>query len=93
MHTVRVYIRYGPGYYTLSVTLLTSHGIIYEDYLGVGYNLGFMDGFGTMLWLPLLVACAGIVFFGNTAGLDEDDPDNPRENVPKGGILGGTLPT
>jgi hypothetical protein len=93
VYTDRVYIRYGPGYYTLSVTMHTTHGLIYEDMFSVGYNVRFLDGFGILLWFPLLVAAAVIVLCGaKRANWDEDEFDGGREGHSLG-ILGRSLPT
>ena len=70
---------------------------MYEDSFSVGYNLGYLDDFGVMLWLPLLVAGTVIVLYGSKQGGSWDDedgePDNPREGALPGGIMGATLPT
>jgi hypothetical protein len=94
VYTERFYIRYGPGYYTLHVTMLTSHGLLYEDTYHIGYNVRFMDGFGTLLWLPLLVAALTIVLFGSKKSNwdDDDEVDSDREGHSLG-ILGRTLPS
>lgn len=100
VYTDRVYIRYGPGYYTLSVVMLTSHGIIYEDQFSIGYNVKFLDGFGILLWLPLLVASAGILLCGTrrTADWEDEEFDAGGGGGVGGrnhrlGILGRALPT
>ena len=93
VYTDRVYVRYGPGYYTLSVTLHTSHGIIYEDSFSIGYNVRFLDGFGILLWLPLLVASVGILLCGaKKANWDDEEFDGGRDGH-RMGILGRALPT
>lgn len=75
-----VYIQYGPGYYSLSVLMFTSHGLIYEDSFNIGYNVHFMDGFGMLLLLPLLISSTAIFICGASATnkkpswqLDEDE--------------------
>jgi len=95
VYTDRVYIRYGPGYYTLSVVMQTSHGILYEDRFSIGYNVRFLDGFGILLWLPLLLASVGILLCGAKKANwdDEDFDDGVRDGNSRLGILGRALPT
>jgi hypothetical protein len=91
-YTVRVYIKYGPGFYRLSATLHTTNGIIYEDTFTVAYNVGFLDGFGILLWLPLLLVSTIILFYGNREVVDDADYGDSES----GGLLGrhrGELPT
>lgn len=90
----RIYVRYGPGYYTLSVVMISSHGLVYEDSFAIGYNVHFLNGFGVLLWLPLCVACVTIVLCGakRSNWNDEDYDDDARENASLG-ILGRSLPT
>ena len=95
--TERVYIPYGPGYYTLSVLLKTSHGLVYEDVFHLGYNVNYMDGFGILLWLPLLLATVCIFLCGveKTGHWDDDDFDSTGTQDRRSsqqGILGGPLP-
>lgn len=92
VYTERVYIRYGPGYYTLCVILTTSAGILHEDCFATGYNVHFMGGFGTLLWLPLLLAALTIVACGVKKANWDDDDDSDYENRNQG-ILGRALPT
>lgn len=93
LYTERVYVRYGPGYYTLHVVLITSHGLLYEDAFQIGYNVRFMNGFGILLWLPLLAASATILLFGSKkSDWDEADGDSDRETHTLG-ILGRSLPS
>jgi hypothetical protein len=94
VYTDRVYIRYGPGYYTLAVTMQTTHGIIYEDTFSIGYNVGFLDGFGILLWLPLLVSAVVILLCGaKKATWDDEDLDTNSPGGQSLGILGRSLPT
>ncbi|KAL7557243.1 hypothetical protein ACA910_001908 [Epithemia clementina (nom. ined.)] len=98
VYTERIYVRYGPGYYTLCVLMSTSHGITYEDCFATGYNVHFMAGFGVMLWLPLVVAFIAIFLCGVSKRgnwEDEDGADNEQESRDNRslGILGRALPT
>ncbi|GAX12605.1 hypothetical protein FisN_13Lh065 [Fistulifera solaris] len=94
VYTERVYIRYGPGFYSLSVVLRTSHGLVYEDNFPVRYNIHFMEGLGILLWLPLLLASAAILFCGSRKGsLEDDDLTEIRGSTGSLGILGRALPT
>ena len=107
VYSERVYIRYGPGYYTLYVTMQTSHGLMYEDTFSIGYNIHYLDGLDVFLWLPLLIAAIFIFLFGASKrpnwnsrhDIDEHD-DNDIEHYDNGrdghslGILGrAQLPT
>lgn len=92
VYTERVFVRFGPGYYTLSVILKTTHGIIYEDNFQLGYNVHFMDGFGLLLLLPLLFASAAILLCGvKKTDWEDDDFDGGRDG--HGGVLKSTLPS
>lgn len=92
VYTEKVYIPSGPGYYSLSVVLHTSHGLLYEDTFHIGYNVHFMSGFDILLWLPLFIASATIFFCGvkKTNWNDDDFVDDDR-NGHNLGILGRTL--
>jgi len=90
VYTERVYIPHGAGYYSLTVQLRSSNGIVYEDVFHVGYNVNYMDGFGLMLWLPLLLATITI-FLGSSrasARWDDDDYEGGERNGGGLGILG-----
>ncbi len=94
VYTERIYIRYGPGFYSLSVVLRTSHGLVYEDNFPVRYNIHFMEGLGVLLWLPLLLASAAILFCGSRKGsIEDDDLNEIRGSNSSLGILGRALPT
>ncbi|KAL3938023.1 MAG: hypothetical protein SGBAC_006980 [Bacillariaceae sp.] len=85
VYTEKMHIASGPGYYSISVTLTTTHGIIYEDNFHIGYNLSYMDGFGTLLWLPLLIGAVTILIMGvREAQWDDDEYE--------GDVLGSALP-
>jgi hypothetical protein len=94
-YTERVYIPYGPGFYTLTVVLKTTHGLTYEDNFHLGYNVHYMDGFGILLWLPLVAAAICIVICGRKKGHWDDDEFGVSERSGQNlGILGrATLPT
>lgn len=85
VYTERLYIPHGPGYYSLTVQMRTSHGIVYEDMFHIGYNVNYLDGFGLLLWLPLLIA-AITIFLGSSRNVRWDDED--YENQERGGGLG-----
>jgi hypothetical protein len=74
--TERFYIPYGPCYYTLSVMLTTTHGLMHEDTFHIGYNVHFMDGFGLLLWLPLVIAAVPIVLCGRQKRNWDDESSN-----------------
>jgi hypothetical protein len=93
VYTERVYVRFGPGFYSLSVVLTTTHGLVYEDIFHIGYNVHFMSGFGMLLWLPLVVAAATIVFCGVKRDSYDDDGEMNGDRSSSMGILGRVLPT
>lgn len=94
VYTERLFIRYGPGFYSLSVILRTSHGLVYEDNFPVRYNIHFMEGLGLLLWLPLLLASTAILFCGaKKRSLEDDDINETRGSYSSLGILGRALPT
>eukprot|EP00934_Nitzschia_sp_Nitz4_P009383 Nitzschia sp. Nitz4//scaffold46_size129759//32506//33270//NITZ4_003491-RA/size129759-processed-gene-0.217-mRNA-1//-1//CDS//3329552565//9373//frame0 len=91
--TERLYIPSGPGHYQVSAVLKSTHAIIYEDTFHVGYNVNYMEGFGLMLWLPLLVAVVCIFAFGvPKSHWDDDDYKGDGTTSNQQGILGGQLP-
>ena len=93
VYTERVYIRYGPGYYTLSLVMFTTHGLVYEDTFQVQYNIDFMDGFGILVWLPLVLASTTILLCGSKRGSwDDEEADDARDDGNLG-ILGRALPS
>lgn len=90
VYTERLYINYGPGYYTITVLLRTTHGLQYEDIFHLGYNVHYMDGFALLLWLPLLLAALFILFCSRQrASWDEDGYDDGARGRNQG-ILGST---
>jgi hypothetical protein len=93
VYTDRFYVRYGPGFYTFHVVMLTSHGLLYEDTFHVGYNVRFMDGFGTLLWLPLLLAAVPILLFGSRKSNWQDEETDGDRDGHALGILGRSLPS
>jgi hypothetical protein len=92
VYTERMYIPDGPGYYSLTAALKTTHGIVHEDTFHLGYNVDYMKGFGVMLWLPLLLASICILLCG-TRKINWDDEDYVEGDGNGGkGILGYALP-
>ncbi len=90
VYTERLYINFGPGYYTITVLLRTTHGLQYEDIFHLGYNVHYMDGFALLLWLPLLLAALLILFCSRQrATWDEDGYDDGARGKNQG-ILGLT---
>lgn len=87
-YTERIYIQYGPGYYTLTVLLRTTHGIIYEDSFHLGYNVHYLDGFGLILWVPLIVAILPIIVCSRKKVRYEDDEEDDGARGKNQGILG-----
>jgi hypothetical protein len=69
VYSERLYIRFGPGHYTLYVSMHTSHGIIYEDTFTVAYNTHFLDGLGVWLWLPLVLSALAIFVMGSALAI------------------------
>ena len=63
VYTERIQIPYGPGYYTFSVRLRTTHGIVYEDAFHLGWNVNYMGGLWLIVCLPLILAAKPILMF------------------------------
>jgi hypothetical protein len=104
VYAERLYIRFGPGHYTLYVSMQTSHGIIYEDTFTVAYNVHFLDGLGAWLWLPLVLSALAIFVMGASRqrhwsrvdGADDEGAeyvDNGREGHVMGRLGRSPLPT
>lgn len=88
VYTERLYIPHSAGYYSLTVQMRTTNGLVYEDVFHIGYNVNYMDGFGLMLWLPLLLA-AITIFLGSSRNIRWDDDDYEKDRNGGGlGILG-----
>jgi len=75
IYTEHLYIPSGPGHYTLSVILKTTHGLTYEDAFHIGYNVNYMDGFSILLWLPLTIATICIFLMVAKKGQSWEDED------------------
>ncbi len=63
VYTERIQIPYGPGYYTFSMRLRTTHGIAYEDAFHLGWNVNYMGGLWLIVCLPLILAAKPILMF------------------------------
>ena len=92
IYTERTYIPDGPGYYSLTASLKTTHGIVHEDTFHLGYNVDYMKGFGFMLWMPLLIASACILLCGTRKIHWDDESYDVLEGTGGQGILGHRLP-
>mmetsp|Transcript_4506 Transcript_4506/g.11353 ORF Transcript_4506/g.11353 Transcript_4506/m.11353 type:complete len:698 (+) Transcript_4506:1017-3110(+) len=92
VYTERLFIPRGPGYYTLSIVMKTTHGLTYEDAFHLGYNVNYMDGFALLLWLPLTIATIGVFLMGTKKTHWDDDDYQGEDNSGRQGILGGPLP-
>ena len=71
----------------------TSHGLLYEDVFHIGYNVHFLNGFGVLLWLPLIITALTILVCGakRTNWDEEEEGERDGDNL---GILGrGSLPS
>jgi len=91
VYTERLYISYGPGFYTLTIVLKTTHSIYYEDVFHIGYNVHYMDGFSTLLWLPLVLATIPIILCAKKKATWDDDDFGDDDDARGGrglGILG-----
>jgi hypothetical protein len=93
VYSERFYIRFGPGYYAIHVLLSTSHGLVYEDVYHLGYNVHYMSGFGTLLWIPLVFFSLVIVLYGTRINNSERDDDGVLGNESAGRSRGRALPT
>ena len=92
IYTERTYIPDGPGYYSLTASLKTTHGIVHEDTFHLGYNVDYMKGFGFMLWLPLLISSVCILLCGTKKMHWDDESCDVDEGNGGQGILGHQLP-
>lgn len=61
VYTEKIYIPYGPGYYTLSIRMKTNHGLVYEDVIHLGYNVNYSVGLTTILIFPIIAAIISLV--------------------------------
>jgi hypothetical protein len=88
VYSENLYISYGPGFYTITILLRTSHGLIYEDIFHLGYNVHYMDGFGILLWLPLMLSAIVILAWSRPKPSWDDDEYDENARGPNQGILG-----
>lgn len=91
-YTERVQIPYGPGYYSLTVLLRTTHGIVYEDTFHLGFNVDYMGGLWLIVCLPLVLAAIPILMFRRKPNWEDDDYGNGSNYGSRSGILGRTPP-
>jgi hypothetical protein len=85
VYSERVFVLFGPGYYSFHVILTTSHGLVYEDVFHLGYNVHFMSGFGVLLWLPLISFGLIILACGTRKDLPGLDDQHDRDVPSLGG--------
>ncbi|KAL3779886.1 hypothetical protein HJC23_001476 [Cyclotella cryptica] len=88
VYTERVQIPFGPGYYSISVRLRTTHGLVYEDTFHVGFNVNYMGGLWLIVCMPLVIATVLVLMKVRTPNWEEDE-DYGGRGV---GILGRTPP-
>ncbi|KAL7496238.1 hypothetical protein ACHAWT_005887 [Skeletonema menzelii] len=84
IYTERVQIPFGPGYFSLTVLLRTTHGIVYEDTFHIGFNVDYMGGLWLVVFLPLVLASIPIFMFRKKPNWEEDEDYGGS----RGGILG-----
>jgi hypothetical protein len=90
VYTERLYISFGPGYYTITVLLRTTHGLMYEDSFHLGYNVHYMDGFGLLLFLPLILAATLILLCSRQKAAWDDEEYDEVARGKNQGILGSS---
>lgn len=73
VYTERVQIPFGPGYYSISVRLRTTHGLVYEDTFHVGFNVNYMGGLWIIVCLPLVIATALVLMKVRKPNWEDDD--------------------
>jgi hypothetical protein len=88
IYTERVQIPFGPGYFSLTVSLRTTHGIVYEDTFHIGFNVDYMGGLWLIVFLPLILASIPILIFRRKPNWEEDEDYGGSRS----GILGRAPP-
>ena len=88
VYTERVQIPFGPGYFSLTVLLRTTHGIVYEDTFHIGFNVDYMGGLWLIVFLPLVLASVPILMFRRKPNWEEDEDYGGSRS----GILGRAPP-
>jgi len=88
VYTEKMYVRYGPGYYALTVRLTTANGIVYDDVFHIGHNIKHMEGLSWMLFLPLVLAAFPLLCFQKKVSWDDEDDDGKNMNGGGGGGRG-----
>jgi len=84
VYTERVQIPFGPGYFSLTVSLRTTHGIVYEDTFHIGFNVDYMGGLWLIVFLPLVLASIPIFMFRRKPNWEDEDYNGGSRT----GILG-----
>ena len=73
-YTEQVFVPFGPGYYTVTARLTTTHGLLYEDVFSFGYNVDFATGLAWIVLVPLIVAAIPLLSIRRSkANWQEDD--------------------
>ena len=88
IYTEQVFVPFGPGYYTVTARLTTTHGLVYEDVFSLGYNVDFASGLAWIVLVPLIVAAIPLLSIRRKANWQEDD-DFSSGGGASGRILAG----
>lgn len=88
VYTEKIQIPFGPGYYSISVKLKTTHGLVYEDTFHVGFNVNYTGGLWMIVCIPLVIATALVLMKTRKPNWEEDEDYGSRGT----GILGRTPP-
>jgi hypothetical protein len=81
VYTERVQIPFGPGYYSISVRLRTTHGLVYEDAFHIGFNVNYMGGLWIIVCMPLVIATALVLMKVRKPNWEEDEDYGGRSGI------------
>jgi len=80
VYSEQIYIPDGPGYYTLTFVMKTTHGLVYEDLFRIAYITNYTAGILWIVILPLLVAIFPLFFYQRKFSNDDEETNNNNNN-------------
>lgn len=78
LYSEQIFIPNGPGFYTLTFVMKTTHGLVYEDSFQIAYNINYTAGMLWMILLPLIFALVPLFMYQQKFS---DENTNIRSNI------------
>lgn len=70
VYTERISLPEGGKYTTLVVTLVTEHGLQFEETFTIGYNVNYGQGIEWLITLPLMIAAIPLLLYKRNLTID-----------------------